>query len=114
MAAHDPWQAGIALFRAGHYFETHEEWEIAWRDAPREERDFYQGMVHLTVALYQAGRGNAVAARSQMRKARRRLSAYGAHHHEVQLESLVPAVEASMERLLTGAKVEEKCFDVHF
>jgi uncharacterized protein len=99
---HDPWQAGVGLFRAGHYFETHEEWEIAWRDAAREERDFYQGMVHVTVALYQAGRDNAVAARSQMRKARRRLAAYGARHHGVELESLLPEVEQAVERRLAG------------
>ncbi len=114
MPPHDPWEAGWALFRAGRYFETHEEWEIAWRDAPLPERDFYQGMVHLTVALYQAGRGNAVAARSQMRKARRRLAAYGARHHEIPLQSLVPAVESAVERRLAGDSLEVGCFDSHF
>ena len=112
MNPHDPWQQGLLLFREGHYFETHEEWEIAWRDAPRQERDFYQGMVHLTVALYQAGRGNAVGARSQMRKARRRLAAYGARHREIPLESLVPAVEQAVERRLAGESLEGECFGI--
>ena len=110
--SHDPWEQGLQLFRAGHYFETHEEWEIAWRDSPREERDFYQGMVHLTVALYQAGRDNAVAARSQMRKARRRLAAYGARHHGIPLESLAPAVERAVERRLAGGTLEVGCFGI--
>ncbi len=102
------WEQGLALFRAGHYFETHEEWEIAWKEAPREERDFYQGMVHLTVALYQAGRDNKVAAHSQMRKARKRLSTYGAQYNEVPLALLVPAVEQAVERRLTG---DRSCLD---
>jgi len=106
---HDPWQAGMELFRAGHYFETHEEWEIAWRDAPIAERDFYQGMVHVTVALYQAGRDNAVAARSQMRKAQRRLAGYGESHHGVQLKHLLPEVEQVVEDLLAGKSWEEIC-----
>ena len=102
------WEAGLQLFRAGHYFETHEEWETAWKAAPREERDFYQGMVHLTVALYQSGRGNRIAARSQMRKARKRLFAYGAQCHDIPLDKLVPAVEQAVERRLTG---ERSCLD---
>jgi predicted metal-dependent hydrolase len=106
---HDPWQAGVELFHAGQYFETHEEWEIAWRDAPPEERDFYQGMVHVTVALYQAGRANAVAARSQIRKAQRRLAEYGAHHHDVELERLLPEVQQLVERLLAGESWEKIC-----
>jgi predicted metal-dependent hydrolase len=106
---HDPWQAGVELFRAGLYFETHEEWEIAWRDATPAERDFYQGMVHVTVALYQAGRDNAVAARSQMGKAKRRLASYGGCHHGVELVKLLPEVEQTVERLLAGESWEQIC-----
>ena len=108
----DYWQDGIELFRQGRYFETHEEWEIAWRDAPKADRDFYQGMVHLTVALYQAGRGNHVAARSQMHKARRRLAAYGMRYHDVALSALVPAVDEAVEQAIAsaGESLEGKCF----
>ena len=30
----------------------------AWRAAEADERDFFQGLVHVAVAWYQAGRGN--------------------------------------------------------
>lgn len=96
----NPWERGLKLFHSRHYFEAHEEWEISWRDAPIEERDFYQGMVHLTVALYQAGRKNATAARSQMRKARRRLAAYFPRRHGVSLDTLVPQVEEAVQKAL--------------
>ena len=51
---------GLEEIRAGRYFEAHEELEEAWRAASPEERDFYQGLVHVAVAWYQAGRGNRV------------------------------------------------------
>lgn len=104
----EKWHAGVEFFRAHRFFETHEEWEIAWREACQEDRDFYQGMVHLTVALYQAGRGNHVAARSQMRKARRKLAAYGVRYHTVELGSLIPAVDEAVEKLIQG---EPACLD---
>jgi len=108
----DKWDEGRRLFAAGKYFETHEEWELVWRDAPTADRDFYQGMVHLTVALYQAGRTNARAAHSQMTKARRRLSRYHPEHHGVQLDALVPAVDDAVQRVLAGEPVTRFHFEV--
>ncbi len=108
----DKWVKGLELFRSGRYFETHEEWEEVWRAAPREERDFYQGMVHLTVALYQAGRGNGRGARAQMKKAHRRLAAYFPAHRGVPLDKLVPEVEAALERVLAGADIAKFRFGI--
>jgi predicted metal-dependent hydrolase len=102
----------LKLFRAAQYYETHEEWELAWRAAAKEEKDFYQGMVHLTVALYQAGRGNQRAALSQIAKAHRRLSRYHPQHHGVNLEALVPAVDAAVRRVLAGEDIRQFRFEV--
>ena len=45
---------GLELLRGGEYFAAHEELEDVWRAAEPEERDFYQGLVHVAVAWYQA------------------------------------------------------------
>ena len=108
----DKWVIGLDLFRSGRYFETHEEWEEVWRGASREERDFYQGMVHLAVALYQAGRGNARGARAQIQKARRRLAAYHPVHRGVRLQKLVPEVEKAVERVLAGERIAGLKFEI--
>ncbi|MES1247471.1 MAG: DUF309 domain-containing protein [Actinomycetota bacterium] len=84
----DAYKHGIALLRAGRWFEAHEELELAWRAAAPEERDFYQGLVHVAVAWYQAGRGKPVATGRQLEKALRRLAAFEPSHRGVDVARL--------------------------
>jgi predicted metal-dependent hydrolase len=92
--------SGLELMRRGEYFEAHEQIELAWRDAPPGERDFLQGLVHVTVAWYQAGRGRPVACASQLEKARRRLAPYAPAHRGVDVAAVLAQVEAA--RRLVG------------
>ena len=89
--------------RDGRFFEAHEELEVAWRAALAEERDFFQGLVHVTVAWYQAGRGRPVACASQLRKARRRLSAYAPAHRGVDVADVLAQVDAAAELVAAGS-----------
>jgi predicted metal-dependent hydrolase len=82
-------ERGLALIRAGEYFAAHEELEDAWRAAPNEERDFLQGLVHVAVAWYQAGRERPIATERQLAKAIRRLTPYAPTHRGVDLETLL-------------------------
>jgi uncharacterized protein len=82
-------ETGVALIRAGEYFAAHEELELAWRAAPPEERDFYQGLVHVAVAWYQAGRGRRIGTERQLAKAVRRLTPFAPAHRGLELEQLL-------------------------
>ena len=64
---------GLELIRAGAYFDAHEELEDEWREAPSEERDFLQGLVHVAVAWLHAERSNRPGCERQLEKAARRL-----------------------------------------
>src|SRR5437868_9496084 len=79
----DPFKAGLEQIRSARFFEAHEELETAWRAAPAGERDFYQGLVHVAVAWYQAGRGRPIATARQLEKAARRLAQYAPSHRGV-------------------------------
>jgi predicted metal-dependent hydrolase len=79
----------VDLIRAGEYFAAHEELEAAWRAAPTDERDFFQGLVHVAVAWYQAGRGRKIGTERQLAKAIRRLKPYAPEHRGLQLEPLL-------------------------
>jgi len=84
----DPYKTGLEHIRGGRFFEAHEELEIVWRAAAPEERDFYQGLVHVAVAWYQDGRGRPLATARQLDKALRRLEAYEPTHRGVNVAVL--------------------------
>lgn len=96
-------ETGLELMRRGEHFEAHEELELAWRAAPADERDFYQGLVHVTVAWYQAGRGNRVGCERQLEKAARRLGSYAPAHRGVDVSALLGQVERAQERVGGGS-----------
>jgi uncharacterized protein len=85
---------GLELARSGRYFEAHEAFEDAWRQAPAEERDFFQGLVHVVVAWYQSGRGNTVGCGRQLEKARRRLTPFAPAHRGVNVAALLAQLDA--------------------
>jgi predicted metal-dependent hydrolase len=96
-------ERGLALIRSGDHFAAHEELELAWRAAEVGERDFYQGLVHVAVAWYQAGRGNRPGCERQLEKARRRLGPYAPAHEGVDVAALLAQVEAAEARVAAGS-----------
>ena len=86
------YKRGLALARAGEWFEAHEAFELAWRAAPADQRDFYQGLVHAVVFAYQTGRGRTIGATRQPAKAIRRLSPYAPAHRGLDVERLLAAL----------------------
>lgn len=92
------YSAGLELARAGRYFEAHEELELAWRACEAGERDFFQGLVHVVVAWYQAGRGNAVGCSRQLEKAARRLAPYAPAHRGLDVAAVLGQVQAARRR----------------
>jgi uncharacterized protein len=97
------YERGLQLIRESAYFEAHEELEIAWRAAEPGERDFLQGLVHVAVAWYQAGRGNRVGCERQLEKAARRLARYVPEHRGVNVASLLAQVDAARQIVAGGS-----------
>jgi predicted metal-dependent hydrolase len=91
-------EEGLDLIRRGEYFAAHEVLEDVWRASAGDERDFYQGLVHVAVAWYQAGRGNRVGCERQLEKAARRLGPFAPEHRGV-------AVAAALQRVREASSV---------
>jgi predicted metal-dependent hydrolase len=96
-------QDGLALIRAGRYFEAHEVLEEEWRVAAPQERDFLQGLIHVAVAWYQSERGNPVGCERQLEKARRRLAPYTPSHRGVAVAALLARLDVIEPDLLQHA-----------
>jgi uncharacterized protein len=88
-------EAGLELLRRGEWFAAHEELELAWRAAEPQERDFFQGLVHVAVAWHQAGRGRRIGCERQLEKAARRLGPYAPSHRGLELGPILDAVAAA-------------------
>jgi len=86
------YKRGLQLARAGDWFAAHEAFELAWRAARQEERDFFQGLVHAVVFAYQERRGKPVGADRQREKAIRRLTPYAPTYRGLDVELLLAAL----------------------
>ena len=96
---------GIDLIRTGDFFAAHEELEDAWRAAEPAERDFLQGLVHVAVAWYQAGRGKEIGCGRQLEKAVRRLTPYAPEHRGIDVAALLVQIEAAQAIVESGSLV---------
>jgi uncharacterized protein len=66
------------LVAAGRPFSAHEVLEARWKAGPTEERDLWQGLAQVCVAITHAARGNQVGADRLFDRAVVRLEAFAA------------------------------------
>ena len=71
-------EAARELVEAGRPFSAHEVLEARWKAGPIEERDLWQGLAQLCVAMTHAARGNQVGADRLFERAADLLTAFSA------------------------------------
>lgn len=69
------------LVVAGRPFSAHEVLEARWKAGPTEERDLWQGLAQVCVAMTHAARGNQVGADRLFERAADRLTVFAATGH---------------------------------
>lgn len=67
-----------SLLDEGRPFAAHEVLEARWKAGPAAERDLWQGLAQLCVALTHSARGNTVGAARLVERGAGNLAAYGA------------------------------------
>ena len=92
------YERGLDLIEDGEYFAAHEALEEAWRAAATDERDFFQGLVHVAVAWHHADvTGRELACERQLEKAARRLAAYRPRHRGLDVADVLGQVARARE-----------------
>jgi uncharacterized protein len=88
------------LLDAGRPFHAHEVLEAAWKAAPADERDLWQGLAQIAVGLTHAQRGNARGAAALLRRGADRISGYPAPGpHDVDTGGLLAQCRAVADRI---------------
>lgn len=71
-------RAARELVEAGRPFAAHEVLEARWKAGPVDERDLWQGLAQVCVAMTHAARGNKTGAERLAVRAGTKLAAYAA------------------------------------
>lgn len=97
-------EAGVAAYSRGDFFEAHELLEPAWMGSPDEgEREFLQGLIKLAAAYVHAVRGNPLGMAKNLRGARSRLVASAPYSAEIDIAALLAAIDERLAGLDGGA-----------
>lgn len=88
-----------SLVRDGRPFSAHEVLEARWKAGPPEERELWQGLAQLCVALTHAARGNHVGADRLLDRGVGRLDTYGAGAGETYGLDLSEVVTCAREQV---------------
>jgi hypothetical protein len=78
LSPEDTLEAARTLVEGGRPFAAHEVLEARWKAGPAEERDLWQGLAQVCVAVTHAARGNQVGADRLFDRAAERLEAFAA------------------------------------
>jgi hypothetical protein len=95
-----------ALVEEGRPFSAHEVLEARWKAGPHEERDLWQGLAQLCVALTHAARGNHVGAGRLLERGVGRLEAYAAAEDTTYGLDLGTVVTCARERVTSLGATE--------
>lgn len=92
-----------ALIGTGRPFSAHEVLEARWKAAPEIERDFWQGLAQLCVALTHGLRGNPVGARRLLDRAAARLLSSRGPDYGVDRAATIAWVRSRLDEVPAGS-----------
>lgn len=85
---------GLTAFCEGDFYLAHDLWEEVWHNYRAADRLFLQGMIHIAVGSYHVQCKNPKGARSQLAKARAKMSPYAPRHWGMDVDGLLARVDA--------------------
>ncbi len=90
----------LKKFNAGDYFECHEILEDIWFDVRDDSRNFYQGLLHITVAFYHlTKKNNFKGTLIQLNKAIEKLDGYKEFFLGIDVSKLVKQIKKIILKL---------------
>lgn len=100
-------EKGVAEFNAGYFFECHDTLEDVWSGIRGSARDFFQGLIQVSVGFYHHGNGNRGGALTMLDRGLERLAKYPDRYHGVELAGLRREVAEWRARIEAGESFPE-------
>ena len=98
------WQ-GVEQFNQQDFYACHDTLEAIWINALPSDKNFFQGILQIAVALYHLGNENWRGAVILLGEGTNRLTAYPSDYGKIDLEQLIEDSRALLTRLqATGPK----------
>jgi predicted metal-dependent hydrolase len=104
-------EKGVAEFNAGYFFECHDTLEEMWTGLRGPSRDFFQGLIQVSVAFYHLSGGNVAGAQSMLRRALKRFEKYPDRYFGFDLGAYRQELRRWQERI-EGGEVSAFSLDV--
>jgi len=105
-------EKGVQEFNSGKFFECHDTLEEIWRGIRGPARDFFRGLIQVSVGFYHLRNANLLGAPSQLEKALKNLAPYGDRYAGVELANLHSEVQSWLERIQKGGDLRGTLADL--
>ena len=99
-------------FNSGKFFECHDTLEEVWQGIRGPARDFFQGLIQISVGFYHLRNGNRQGGESQLDKGLTKLENYGDSYAGMELANLRTGVRRWLEKVRTGEKLDATLADL--
>ena len=103
---------GVAEFNGGYFFECHDTLEELWGGVRGASRDFFQGLIQVSVAFYHLTSGNEAGAESMLSRALKRFERYPPRYFGFDLAEHRATLEAWLARIRSGGVGEPRLADL--
>src|SRR5262249_32215684 len=105
-------QKGVAEFNSGKFFECHDTLEEIWQGVRGPARDFFQGLIQISVGFYHLQNRNLRGGQSQLEKGLKALERYGDFYAGMELCGLRREVTLWLEKVRAGENLHANVADL--
>lgn len=105
---------GVTLFNESDFFSAHDFFEDIWMDAAKNEKDFFQGMVQISVGCYHLICGNMKGAKSQLSKGNNKLKKFEPDFYKVNIGLLTKKVDELLFKMDFSKNITQEIPTIEF
>ena len=99
---------GIDLFNECDFFSAHDFFEDIWMETSGKEKEFFQGLVQISVGCYHLICGNLKGAKSQLSKGNTKLKKFEPRLYNINLISLNKKIELLINNINSNTIINQE------